>query len=34
MEVPEELVSFGFARQRSQRAGTVRGSSFVIKNEY
>jgi len=35
MEVPEELESrFKFARQRSKLAGTIRGSYFVIKNEY
>src|SRR5215212_9976095 len=35
MEVPEELESrFKFARQRSKLAGTIRGSFFVIKNEY
>ncbi|AUY49217.1 phage tail protein [Streptomyces sp. CB01881] len=35
MEVPEELASrFKFARQKSKLAGTVRGSFFVIKNEY
>ena len=35
MEVPEELASrFKFARQRSKLAGTIRGSYFVIKNEY
>jgi hypothetical protein len=35
MEVPEELASrFRFARQRSKLAGTIRGSYFVIKNEY
>jgi hypothetical protein len=34
MEVPEELSSFKFARQRSKLAGTIRGSYFVIKNEY
>jgi hypothetical protein len=35
MEVPEELASrFKFARQRSKLAGTIRGSFFVIKNEY
>ncbi len=35
MEVPEELVSrFKFARQKSKLAGTIRGSYFVIKNEY
>jgi hypothetical protein len=35
MEVPAELASrFKFARQRSKLAGTIRGSFFVIKNEY
>ena len=35
MEIPEELASkFKFARQRSKLAGTIRGSYFVIKNEY
>ena len=35
MEVPEELASrFKFARQKSKLAGTIRGSFFVIKNEY
>ncbi|GAA0537616.1 hypothetical protein GCM10010172_18750 [Paractinoplanes ferrugineus] len=34
MEVPEELGAFKFARQRSKLAGTIRGSYFVIKNEY
>jgi hypothetical protein len=34
MDVPEELGSFKFARQRSKLAGTIRGSYFVIKNEY
>ncbi|MFG2819097.1 phage tail protein [Kitasatospora sp. NPDC048365] len=35
MEVPDELVSrFKFARQKSKLAGTIRGSFFVIKNEY
>ena len=35
MEIPAELVSdFKFARQRSKLAGTIRGSYFVIKNEY
>jgi hypothetical protein len=34
MEVPEELASFKFARQKSKLAGTIRGSYFVIKNEY
>jgi hypothetical protein len=35
MDVPEELASqFKFARQKSRLAGTIRGSFFVIKNEY
>jgi hypothetical protein len=34
MEVPEELSRFKFARQKSRLAGTIRGSFFVIKNEY
>ena len=35
MEVPEELASrFKFARQKSRLAGTIRGSFFVLKNEY
>ena len=34
MDVPPELGSFKFARQRSKLAGTIRGSYFVIKGEY
>ena len=34
MEVPSELASFKFARQKSKLAGTIRGSYFVIKGEY
>src|SRR5581483_10293364 len=34
MEIPEELASFKFARQKSKLAGTIRGSFFVIRNEY
>jgi hypothetical protein len=35
MEVPEELAArFKFARQKSRLAGTIRGSFFVIKNDY
>ncbi len=34
MEVPAELASFKFARQKSRLAGTIRGSFFVIKGEY
>jgi hypothetical protein len=34
MDVPAELASFKFARQKSRLAGTIRGSYFVIKHEY
>ncbi len=35
MEVPAELAPrFKFARQKSKLAGTIRGSFFVLKNEY
>jgi len=34
MEIPTELASFKFARQKSRLAGTIRGSYFVIKGEY
>jgi hypothetical protein len=35
MEVPTELASrFKFARQKSKLAGTIRGSYFVLKNDY
>lgn len=34
IDVPEELASFKFARQKSKLAGTIRGSYFVIKGEY
>jgi hypothetical protein len=34
MDVPAELRSFKFARQKSKLAGTIRGSYFVIKGEY
>jgi hypothetical protein len=35
MDIPAELESrFKFARQKSKLAGTIRGSYFVIKNEY
>jgi len=35
MEIPAELATqFKFARQKSRLAGTIRGSFFVIKNEY
>ncbi len=35
MEIPDELApKFGFVRQKSKLAGTIRGSYFVIKGEY
>ena len=34
MEIPDELSSFKFARQKSKLAGTIRGSYFVVKGEY
>ncbi len=34
MEIPAELSSFKFARQRSKLAGTIRGSYFTFKNDY
>jgi hypothetical protein len=34
MDIPAELSSFKFARQKSKLAGIIRGSYFVIKNEY
>ena len=35
MEIPDELATkFKFARQKSKLAGTIRGSYFVLKNEY
>jgi hypothetical protein len=34
MDVPAELAQFKFARQKSRLAGTIRGSYFVIKQEY
>jgi len=34
MEIPDELSTFKFARQKSKLAGTIRGSFFVIKGEY
>jgi hypothetical protein len=34
MEVPPELSSFKFARQKSKLAGEIRGSYFVIKGEH
>lgn len=34
MDVPEELASFKWARQKSALAGTIRGSYFVIRGEH
>lgn len=34
MDVPAELASFKFARQKSKLAGTIRGSYFTFKKEY
>lgn len=34
MDVPEELGSFKFARQKSKLAGAILGSYFVIKKEH
>jgi len=34
MDVPHELSSFKFARQKSKLAGTIRGSYFNIKGAY
>jgi hypothetical protein len=34
IDIPPELASFKFARQKSKLAGTIRGSFFVIKNEH
>ena len=34
MDIPGELASFKFARQKSKLAGTIRGSYFVIKKEH
>jgi len=35
MEVPAEFATrFKFAKQKSKLAGTIRGSYFVLKNEY
>ena len=34
MDIPAELGSFKFARQKSKLAGTIRGTYFVIKGEY
>ncbi len=34
MDIPDELDSFKFARQKSKLAGTIRGSYFVIKGDY
>ena len=33
-EIPEELSTFTFARQRSKLAGTLRGSYFVVVGEH
>ena len=34
MEVPAELSTFKFARQKSKLAGEIRGSYFLVKGEY
>jgi len=34
MDIPVELKTFKFARQKSKLAGIIRGSYFVIKGEY
>ncbi len=34
MEIPAELASFKFARQKSKVAGIIRGSYFAFKNDY
>lgn len=34
MNIPAELDSFKFARQKSKLAGTIRGSYFMIKGAY
>lgn len=34
MDIPDELASFKFARQKSKLAGTIRGSYFVIKGDH
>ena len=34
MEIPSELSTFKFARQKSKLAGTIRGSFFIVKGEY
>jgi hypothetical protein len=34
MDIPAELATFKFARQKSKLAGTIRGSYFVVKNAY
>jgi hypothetical protein len=34
MDVPAELASFKFAKQKSKLAGTIRGSYFAFKNDY
>lgn len=34
MDVPDELATFKFARQKSKLAGVIRGSYFVVKGEH
>ena len=34
MEIPDELSSFKFARQKSKLTNTIRDSYFIIKNKY
>ena len=34
MEVPPELATFKFAKQKSKLAGTIRGSYFAFQNDY
>ena len=34
MDIPAELNTFKFARQKSKLAGIIRGSYFVIKGQY
>lgn len=34
MEIPGELETFKFAKQKSKLAGTIRGSYFAFKNDY
>jgi hypothetical protein len=34
MDIPAELASFKFARQKSKLAGTIRGSYFAFKTDY